>query len=558
MATPSPASRTSSSCTSALVAMSMPRVGSSTMSSAGLAAEPFGQDDLLLVAARQHGHRVGEPAVLEPQPLGPVGGERPFGRGPDEAALPQPGQRGERHVLLDRHVHDQALLAPVLRHVADPGRHRGRGRRLAQLLCRARSPCRRRSGRCRRWPAPPRCGPSRPGPPARRSPPPAPRSEMSVNTPSRVRRSTRSTSSPGWPRSPAVRCGMSRPTMARTRSSAVRPASSLASTVLPSRITVTRWQISKTSSSRCEMNSTAAPSARSARTTSNSRATSAADSAAVGSSITMTRASSESALAISTICWSAMDSPRADPARVELHAQPLEQGRGLRPHEPAVDPPAGQQWLTPHEDVLGHREVGEQGRFLVDDGDAGRLGGGRAGEHDGLAVDEQLALIRLVHPGQHLHHASTCPPRSPRPARAPRRRRGRSSRPPPRAPRRTTSPHAPATAAGGPGSCATGVPGASGAGRAGGRAESDAAAAAEPGVAGVGAGPPGAAVAGRRLRRSGTGRGRAGRRRRWRDRAGQARQASPGHRRRNQPDPAGRSRRQRRRQQPRPRLLSAC
>ena len=46
-------------------------------------------------------------------------------------------------------------------------------------------------------------------------------------------------------------------------------------------------------------------------TTSNSRPTSAADSAAVGSSITITRASSDSALAISTTCWSAMDSPRA-------------------------------------------------------------------------------------------------------------------------------------------------------------------------------------------------------------------------------------------------------
>ncbi len=100
------------------------------------------------------------------------------------------------------------------------------------------------------------------------------------------------------------------PTMALIRSSAVSPASSLVSTCRPSRITVTRWQISKTSSSRCEMNITAAPPARSARTTSNSRATSAADSAAVGSSITITRASRDSALAISTICWSAMDSPR--------------------------------------------------------------------------------------------------------------------------------------------------------------------------------------------------------------------------------------------------------
>ena len=75
-------------------------------------------------------------------------------------------------------------------------------------------------------------------------------------------------------------------------------------------MTVTRWQIAKTSSSRCEMNSTAAPPERSVQTTSNSRATSVADSAAVGSSITITRASSDSALAISTICWSAMDSPR--------------------------------------------------------------------------------------------------------------------------------------------------------------------------------------------------------------------------------------------------------
>ena len=34
------------------------------------------------------------------------------------------------------------------------------------------------------------------------------------------------------------------------------------STWRPSRMTVTRWQIAKTSSSRCEMNSTAAPAAR--------------------------------------------------------------------------------------------------------------------------------------------------------------------------------------------------------------------------------------------------------------------------------------------------------
>jgi len=59
------------------------------------------------------------------------------------------------------------------------------------------------------------------------------------------------------------------------------------------------------------MNSTAAPSARRVAITSNSRLTSTAVSAAVGSSITKIRALNEMALAISTICWSATDRPRA-------------------------------------------------------------------------------------------------------------------------------------------------------------------------------------------------------------------------------------------------------
>ena len=79
----------------------------------------------------------------------------------------------------------------------------------------------------------------------------------------------------------------------------------------PSRMIVTRWQLAKTSSSRCEMNSTAAPCLRSVRMTSNSRSTSTLVSAAVGSSMTSTLALNDSALAISTICWSATDRPRA-------------------------------------------------------------------------------------------------------------------------------------------------------------------------------------------------------------------------------------------------------
>ncbi len=59
------------------------------------------------------------------------------------------------------------------------------------------------------------------------------------------------------------------------------------------------------------MNSTAPPRSSKVRTTRNSRATSLPVRAAVGSSMISTRASKESALAISTSCWSAMDRPRA-------------------------------------------------------------------------------------------------------------------------------------------------------------------------------------------------------------------------------------------------------
>jgi hypothetical protein len=96
--------------------------------------------------------------------------------------------------------------------------------------------------------------------------------------------------------------------------------------------------------------------------------------------------------------------PAADPARVQPHAEPPEQRGRLAAHPPPVDAPPRPQWLPAHEDVLRDGQVGEQGRFLVDDRDPGVLGGRRAVQGDRRAVDEHLALVRLVHPGQHLHH----------------------------------------------------------------------------------------------------------------------------------------------------------
>ena len=132
----------------------------------------------------------------------------------------------------------------------------------------------------------------------------------SKKTPSRVSPSTRRTGSPTSVSCLGKSVLSSRPTIRRTISSGVMSAIRASCTTAPSRITVTVSQSAKTSSSRWEMKSTPAPCSRSVRTTENSRSTSGPESAAVGSSMMRTRASKLSALAISTICWSAIESPR--------------------------------------------------------------------------------------------------------------------------------------------------------------------------------------------------------------------------------------------------------
>ena len=72
-----------------------------------------------------------------------------------------------------------------------------------------------------------------------------------------------------------------------------------------------------------------------------SRSTSVMVSAAVGSSITITRASAVSAFAISTSCWSAIESPRAEPVGVDAHAELVEERGRVAAHPAAVDAVAG-------------------------------------------------------------------------------------------------------------------------------------------------------------------------------------------------------------------------
>jgi hypothetical protein len=149
---------------------------------------------------------------------------------------------------------------------------------------------------------------------------------------------------------------------------------------------------------------TAMPSALSAATRSSSPSASAGDSAAVGSSMTRMRASSDSALAISTVCCSAIESSRTVwPARiVPARAEALEQRVRVALHPPRVDHPAPHR-LAAEEDVLGDGPVGEEVELLVDDRDAVVLGVERVVQLDRLAVDGDRARVGAVHAGEDLH-----------------------------------------------------------------------------------------------------------------------------------------------------------
>ncbi len=89
-------------------------------------------------------------------------------------------------------------------------------------------------------------------------------------------------------------------------------------------------------------------------------------------------------------------------ARVDVYAQPLEEGARLAVHAGPVDPPAAAEGHPAHEDVLGDRQVGEERRLLVDDGDARVLRLGRGAEVDLLAAEQELSAIAPVDAGDDL------------------------------------------------------------------------------------------------------------------------------------------------------------
>ena len=120
---------------------------------------------------------------------------------------------------------------------------------------------------------------------------------------------------------------------------------------------------------------------------------------AVGSSKTMTRTSWDSALAISTTCWCA--TARSPTARrgVDVEPEPVEEV--ARPPVQARPRDDGRQ--LPHEDVLGHRQVGGERRLLMDYRDAARCRDARIIALLGFAADEDLAGVTRDFAGQDAH-----------------------------------------------------------------------------------------------------------------------------------------------------------
>ena len=82
---------------------------------------------------------------------------------------------------------------------------------------------------------------------------------------------------------------------------------------------------------------------------------------------------------------------------VDRHAQPLEQRSRLALHRAVVDPPATAQGLAGNEDVLGNRDVREEGGLLEDDRDPGVARGRRPGQDERVAVgvDERATVGRV-------------------------------------------------------------------------------------------------------------------------------------------------------------------
>ena len=272
---PGPRARDSRRWTSALVPTSMPRVGSSTISSFGFVASHLASTTFCWLPPDSvptgSSSRWYLSCSLVPHSLASAFSAAERIRPP----LASDAEPRQRRVARDREVHHEALLAAVLGHEADAGAHRRRrlagrqapavdldvaGVRAVDAEDRARDLAAARADE-----------------PGERDDLARPHVEADVEEHALAREPVHAQHGRADRRRPAS--GTARSARARPSGGPSRPgvmsAIRASCTTAPSRITVTVSQIEKTSSRRCEMNSTAAPCSRSVRTTLNSRSTSA-------------------------------------------------------------------------------------------------------------------------------------------------------------------------------------------------------------------------------------------------------------------------------------------
>ena len=137
--------------------------------------------------------------------------------------------------------------------------------------------------------------------------------------------------------------------------------------------------------------------------TSNSLSVSREVSEVVGSSMTMMRALVDNARAISTICRSPSDSDETRVLRRERQAELFQDRAAALADLRLVRNPEAAR-LVAEEDVLAHRQVRSERKFLVDDGDAIGPRGDRIAGCDRRAVDQDLAArIGRIGARENLH-----------------------------------------------------------------------------------------------------------------------------------------------------------
>ena len=214
---------------------------------------------------------------------------------------------------------------------------------------------------------------------------------------------TSSSARPGFAGCLSTSKETARPTIISASSASVAAFGSRSPTTLPARSTLIRSATSITSCSLWVMNTSALPASRSDRTMPKNSVTSCGVSTAVGSSKMSTLAERNSTLMISTRCW--MPTGISSMMALGSTLSPCWAliVRHLLARLGEVETVERAHRLDAEHDVFGDREHRHQHEVLMHHADAGADGVAGAVEAGRLAVDEDLALVRPVEAGEHVH-----------------------------------------------------------------------------------------------------------------------------------------------------------